>query len=54
MVLGVCGYYISPGAGGGNMRNIAMGTVVTLLVDNKDKNANGLVGAVGGIGFICY
>lgn len=36
-----------------NMRNIAMGTVVTLLVD-KDKraNANGLVGAVGGIGFI--
>lgn len=36
-----------------NMRNIAMGTVVTLLVE-KDKraNANGLVGAVGGIGFI--
>ena len=36
-----------------NMRNIAMGTVVTLLVP-KDKraNANGLVGTVGGIGFI--
>lgn len=36
-----------------NMRNIAMGTVVTLLVD-KDKraNANGLVGTVSGIGFI--
>lgn len=36
-----------------NMRNIAMGTVVTLMVP-KDKraNANGLVGTVGGIGFI--
>lgn len=36
-----------------NMRNIAMGTVVTLLVP-KDKraNANGLVGTVAGIGFI--
>mgnify|MGYP001213422683 CR=1 FL=1 len=36
-----------------NMRNIAMGTVVTLLVP-KDKraNANGLAGTVGGIGFI--
>lgn len=36
-----------------NMRNIAMGTVVTLLVE-KDKraNANGLVGTVSGIGFI--
>ena len=36
-----------------NMRNIAMGTVVTLLVPKeKHANANGLVGAVGGIGFI--
>lgn len=36
-----------------NMRNIALSTTVTLLVD-KDKraNANGLVGAVQGIGFI--
>lgn len=36
-----------------NMRNIALSTVVTLLVD-KDKraNANGLVGTVQGIGFI--
>lgn len=36
-----------------NMRNIALSTIVTLLVD-KDKraNANGLVGTVQGIGFI--
>lgn len=36
-----------------NMRNIALSTVVTLLVD-KDRraNANGLVGTVQGIGFI--
>lgn len=36
-----------------NMRNIALSTVVTLLVE-KDKraNANGLVGTVQGIGFI--
>lgn len=36
-----------------NMRNIALSTTVTLLVD-KDKraNANGLVGTVTGIGFI--
>lgn len=36
-----------------NMRNIALSTTVTLLVD-KDKraNANGLVGTVSGIGFI--
>lgn len=36
-----------------NMRNIAMSTVVTLLVD-KDRraNANGLVGTVQGVGFI--
>lgn len=36
-----------------NMRNIALSTVVTLLVpkDNRDK-ANGLVGATQGIGFI--
>lgn len=36
-----------------NMRNIALSTVVTLLVD-KDKraNANGLVGTVQGLGFI--
>ncbi len=36
-----------------NMRNIALSTTVTLLVDkNKRANANGLVGAVQGIGFI--
>lgn len=36
-----------------NMRNIAMGTVVTLLVPKEKRaNANGLVGTVGGIGFI--
>lgn len=36
-----------------NMRNIAMGTVVTLLVPKEKRaNANGLVGAIGGIGFI--
>lgn len=36
-----------------NMRNIALSTVVTLLVE-KDRraNANGLVGTVQGIGFI--
>lgn len=36
-----------------NMRNIALSTIVTLLVE-KDKraNANGLVGTVQGIGFI--
>lgn len=36
-----------------NMRNIALSTTVTLLVD-KDKraNANGMVGTVQGIGFI--
>lgn len=36
-----------------NMRNIALSTIVTLLVD-KDRraNANGLVGTVQGIGFI--
>lgn len=36
-----------------NMRNIALSTTVTILVD-KDRraNANGLVGAVQGIGFI--
>lgn len=37
----------------GNMRNIAMSTTVTLLVpsDHRDK-ANGLVGAISGVGFI--
>jgi MFS transporter, DHA3 family, multidrug efflux protein len=37
----------------GNIRNIAMPTLVTLLVpaDNRDK-ANGLVGTAGGIGFM--
>ncbi len=36
-----------------NMRNIALSTTVTLLVaKNKRANANGLVGAVQGIGFI--
>ncbi len=36
-----------------NMRNIALSTIVTLLVPtDKHANANGLVGAVQGIGFI--
>ncbi len=36
-----------------NMRNIALSTVVTLLVDKERRaNANGLVGTVQGIGFI--
>ena len=36
-----------------NMRNIALSTTVTLLVDeDKRANANGLVGTVQGIGFI--
>lgn len=36
-----------------NIRNIALSTVVTLLVPEKKRaNANGLVGAVSGIGFI--
>lgn len=36
-----------------NMRNIALSTVVTLLVDKEHRaNANGLVGTVQGIGFI--
>ena len=37
----------------GNMRNIALSTTVTLLVPKDQRaNANGLVGTVGGIGFI--
>lgn len=37
----------------GNMRNIALSTIVTLLVPKaKRANANGLVGTVSGIGFI--
>ncbi len=36
-----------------NMRNIALSTIVTLLVDKEKRaNANGLVGTVQGIGFI--
>jgi DHA3 family multidrug efflux protein-like MFS transporter len=36
-----------------NMRNIALSTTVTILVPkNKHANANGLVGAVSGIGFL--
>ena len=36
-----------------NMRNIALSTTVTLLVDKEKRaNANGLVGTVQGIGFI--
>lgn len=36
-----------------NMRNIALSTIVTLLVPEKKRaNANGLVGAVQGVGFI--
>jgi len=36
-----------------NMRNIALGTTVTILVPKeKHANANGLVGAVAGIGFL--
>lgn len=36
-----------------NMRNIALSTVVTLLVEKEKRaNANGLVGTVQGIGFI--
>ena len=36
-----------------NMRNIALSTTVTLLVDKERRaNANGLVGTVQGIGFI--
>lgn len=36
-----------------NMRNIALSTTVTLLVDEPRRpNANGMVGAVQGIGFI--
>jgi DHA3 family multidrug efflux protein-like MFS transporter len=37
----------------GNIRNIAMPTLVTLLVDAKNRDkANGLVGTAGGIGFM--
>lgn len=36
-----------------NMRNIALGTTVTILVPkDKHANANGLVGSVAGIGFL--
>ena len=36
-----------------SMRNIALSTVVTLLVSKEGRDkANGLVGAVGGVGFI--
>lgn len=37
----------------GNMRNIAMSTLVTLMVPKSRRaNANGLVGTISGIGFI--
>lgn len=37
----------------GNIRNIAMPTLVTLLVSEKERDkANGLVGMAGGIGFM--
>ncbi|MBP9669798.1 MFS transporter [Candidatus Woesebacteria bacterium] len=37
----------------GNIRNIAMPTLVTLLVPTKERDkANGLVGTAGGIGFM--
>ena len=37
----------------GNVRNIALSTIVTLLVPKDQRaNANGLAGTVGGIGFI--
>ena len=36
-----------------NMRNIALSTTVTLLVpEERHANANGLVGTIGGIGFL--
>ncbi|MDO4684158.1 MAG: MFS transporter [Candidatus Saccharibacteria bacterium] len=37
----------------GNMRNVALSTTVTLLVSSGERDkANGMVGAVNGIGFI--
>ena len=52
-MLWVYGLVILLGAVIGNMRNIAMSTTVTLLVpsERRDK-ANGLVGAISGVGFI--
>ena len=52
-LLWIFSFIILVGSVLGNMRNIALSTTVTLLVP-KDRraNANGLVGTVGGIGFI--
>ncbi|MDO4781313.1 MAG: MFS transporter [Candidatus Saccharibacteria bacterium] len=52
-VLWLFGVIILIGAVIGNMRNIALSTTVTLLVPEPQRDkANGLVGAVNGIGFI--
>lgn len=52
-VLWLFGVIILIGVVIGNMRNIALSTTVTLLVPEPQRDkANGLVGAVNGIGFI--
>lgn len=52
-VLWLFGVLILIGAVIGNMRNVALSTTVTLMVPAGERDkANGLVGAVNGIGFI--
>lgn len=52
-ILWLFGVIILIGAVIGNMRNVALSTTVTLLVPAGERDkANGLVGAVNGVGFI--
>ncbi len=52
-MLWLFGVIVLAGTVVGNMRNIAMSTIVTLLVPSENRaKANGLVGTVGGVGFI--
>lgn len=45
-------FFILGGAIAGNLRSIALSTLVTILVDEKERDkANGLVGTVNGIAF---
>lgn len=52
-MLWLFGLMVLVGAVLGNMRSVALGTVVTIMVPEGERDkANGLVGAVNGVGFI--
>lgn len=52
-MLWLLGLVVLVGAVLGNMRSMALGTVVTIMVPEGERDkANGLVGAVNGVGFI--